>query len=687
MVPAHDQHEQESARLRAEELRTLLHHHDYQYYVLAQPEIGDGEYDSLLRELRAIEAEHPDLITPDSPTQRVSGSPAVEFATVEHREPMLSLANVFDADELRAWHQRVARLLERDDFALVCEPKIDGLAIALTYTSGRFTVGATRGDGRHGEDITANLRTIRSVPLILSVDPARADAPVPSAFEVRGEVYMSRAEFARLNAERAVSGEQQYMNPRNTAAGSLRQLDPSVTAARRLDWFAYQVGWSEGWAPASQTAALEWMHAMGFPTNPHVQRFQSIEAVAAFCGEWAHRREALEYAIDGVVVKVDEFDAQRQLGSVGREPRWAVAYKFPAEQAVTRLLAIDVSVGRTGVLTPFAVLDPVFVGGATVSMATLHNEDQVHLKDVRVGDFVIVQRAGDVIPEVVGPVLSRRAGDLPVFAMPRTCPACNEPTSRDPDRAAWYCTNRRCPAQLARLLEHFASRGGMDIEGLGETLSARLVDLGFVTTLADVYRLPERREELLAQPRIGAKTLDALFEHIEASKRRPLRRLLVALGIRHVGEETAAALATRFGDMAALRRATEDDLNAIDDVGAVVAASVYAYLHDPEHEALLNDLAQLGVRQDDDVQARGGPLDGIAFVVTGSLSRWSRNEVETLIKSLGGRIGSAVTKHTSYLLAGEGGGQKRGRAEALGTSILEEDDFLALLREHGWDGP
>jgi DNA ligase (NAD+) len=676
------QRDLEAARLRVEELRALIRYHDYRYYVLNQPELGDSDYDALMRELRTLEGRFPELVSPESPTQRVAGEPSPAFGVVEHREPMLSLGNVFDAGELGQWHQRVVRQLERDDFGFVCEPKIDGLAIALQYRDGRFAVGATRGDGLRGEDITANLRTIRALPLI-----ARADPPA-AAFEVRGEVYMSKGEFARLNAEQAEAGRPLYVNPRNTAAGSLRQLDPAVTASRRLELFVYQLGWVEGGTrPATHWEALEWLHAAGFPTSPHARRCASIEEVAAFCLEWGRRRDELEYAIDGVVVKVDAYDLQRRLGTVGREPRWATAYKFPAEQAVTRLRGIEVSVGRTGVLTPFAVLEPVFVGGARVGIATLHNEEQIRLKDLRIGDDVIVQRAGDVIPEVVGPVLSRRSGRrLRRFVMPEVCPVCETPVVREADAAASYCPNRRCPVKLARQLEHFASRGAMDIEGLGERMAFRLVELGFVRTLADVYALAARREELLQLDGVGAKLLDNLFARIAASRGQPLRRLLVALGIRHVGGETAAALATHFGSLRALRDASAEEIAAVDGIGQVVAKAVRDYLDDPEYGALLDALAAAGVRMYDEQAARGGPLDGETLVVTGSLERWSRDRIEALIKSLGGRVGSSVTKQTTLLVAGAGGGSKRARAETLGTRTVDEAGFVALLRERGWEG-
>jgi DNA ligase (NAD+) len=690
MATAESARDLEAARLQVEELRSRVRYHEHRYHVLSDPEIGDSEFDALYRELVDLEERFPELVTPDSPTQRVGGAIAEAFDVVEHREPMLSLGNVFDAGELRAWYERVQRLLEIEQFALVCEPKIDGLAISMVYEQGRFAVGATRGDGLRGEDITKNLRTIRAIPLAATLDHP------PPAFEVRGEVFMPQAEFERLNAERAAAGEALYMNARNTAAGSLRQLDPSVTASRRLDLILYQVGWIEGAdPPPGQWAALEWMRAAGFATSPHAARFEdsdvstAIESATAFCEQWARRRDELPYAIDGVVVKVDDLSLQRQLGIVGREPRWATAFKFPAEQAVTRLNDIQVSVGRTGVLTPFAVLEPVVVGGARVSIATLHNADQIAAKGVLIGDDVIVQRAGEVIPEVVGPVLSRRKGrkrELRQFAMPEVCPVCGTPVVKDPDGPAYYCPNLRCPPRVARTLEHFASRGAMDIEGFGEQLSARLTELGLVQSIADVYDLPAKREQLLDLDGIGEKTLDNLFARIEASKQRPLRNLLVALSIRHVGGETARDLAVHFGEMAALRSATVEQIEAIDGIGPIVAQGLRAYLDDPDNAAEIDRLAAAGVRMDDEVTARGGPLDGEVVVVTGALDRWSRNEVERLIKELGGRVTGAVTKKTSYVVAGAGGGSKRAKAEQLGTALFTEDEFVAHLRERGWDG-
>ena len=681
----------EAARREIEELRPLVRYHEHRYHVLDDPEIGDSEYDALYRRLVDLEARFPELITPDSPTQRIGGAVAEGFEVVEHREPMLSLSNAFDGDELRAWYARVLRLLEVESVALVCEPKIDGLAISLVYRDGALEVGATRGDGLRGEDITANLRTVREIPLRVHGDD------IPPAFEVRGEVYLSREEFDRLNAEIARANAELaegkrpqplYMNPRNTAAGSLRQLDPTITAQRRLQLFVYQRGWTEGAAPpASQSAALDWLREAGFPINPHAQRFEGIDDAVAFCEAWVRRRDELPYAIDGVVVKVDDVGEQRQLGVVGREPRWATAYKFPAEQAVTRLRDIQVSVGRTGALTPFAVLEPVVVGGARVSVATLHNAEQVQAKGLLIGDDVIVQRAGEVIPEVVGPVLAAREGredELRPFEAPERCPVCETPVVTDGPSAR--CPNLRCPPRVARTVEHFASRGAMDIEGFGEKLAASLTELGFISSVADIYGLHERREELLALKGIGEKTLDNLFAQIEASKQRPLRRLLVALSIRHVGAETARDIAVHFGDMAHLRAAGVEEIEAIDGVGPIVAQALHEYLEDDANAAEIARLAEAGVRMDDDTSARGGPLEGDIVVVTGRLERWARNEAEALIKELGGRVSGAVGKQTSYLLAGAGGGAKRTKAEELETLILSEDEFIARLRERGWEG-
>jgi DNA ligase (NAD+) len=672
-----DERELQAAKLRVEELRTQINYHNYRYHVLDDPEVSDAEYDRLMRELRGLEERHPELITPDSPTQRVGGEPAPAFGVIEHRLPMLSLGNAFSEDELRAWYRRVTGLLETEHVTFVCELKIDGLAIALVYEDGRFVQGATRGDGTRGEDVTANLRTIKSLPL------THPPGAWPGRFEVRGEVYMTRAGFERMNEEQAREGKRLYANPRNSAAGSLRQLDPKITAQRPLDLFVYQLGWIEGApAPGSHWEILQCLKAMRFPVNPHAARFGTIDEVVRHCEEWAERREKLEYAIDGLVIKVDSLAQQRQLGSVGREPRWAIAFKYPAEQATTKLLDIRVNVGRTGSLNPFAVLEPVVIGGATVKLATLHNEDDIRRKDIRVGDTVIVQRAGEVIPQVVGPVVSLRTGAEREYELPSRCPMCDAEVVRPDGEAMSYCPNRSCPAQAVRLIEHFASRGAMDIEGLGERMAQVLFDQGLVRDVGDLYSLTA--EQLAGLERMGEKSASNLIQGIEASKTRPLGRLIFALGIRHVGYEIAHALASHFGSMEALLAASEDEIAAIPGVGPVIAASMRAYAEEEHNRRTIEKLRAAGVRMSGDGQAaREGPLAGAQFVLTGTLSGYSRNEAERRLKSLGAAIGSSVTKKTTHLVAGEGPGSKLAKAEQLGIPVLDEAALQDLLKGHG----
>ncbi|HEY7467783.1 MAG TPA: NAD-dependent DNA ligase LigA [Dehalococcoidia bacterium] len=660
--------------MRVEELRSQINYHDYRYHVLDSPEISDAEYDALVRELRELEARHPELITPDSPTQRVSGQPIEAFGVVEHRQPLLSLGNAFSEDELRAWFRRVTNLAEREDIALVCEPKIDGLAVALVFEKGAFAQGATRGDGMRGENITQNLRTIKSIPLTISKE-------VPERFEVRGEVYMTRRGFERLNEERAAQGQPLFASPRISAAGSLRQLDASVTATRPLDIFLYQLGWAEGQAPQTQWETLQWLSSLGFRTNPHIKRFTDFEAVVEHVKSWEAQRDSLDYEIDGLVVKVDEFGLQRAMGVVGREPRWAIAFKFPPTQATTKLLDIQVNVGRTGSLNPFAVLEPVIVAHARVKLATLHNEDDIRRKDIRVGDTVIVQRAGEVIPQVVGPVVSRRTGAEKPFEMPKRCPVCETPVVRPEGEAMSYCPNRACPAQIFRLLCHFASRGAMDIEGLGESMAAQLLESKLVEDIGDVYSLT--KDQLVGLERMGEKSAENLLAGIEASKQRPLASVLFALGIRHVGGETAVLLAGHFGSIDALASASLEDLEAVPTIGPKTAQSVYEYFQDEQNKALVEKLRAAGVRLEGATAAREGPLLGSTFVVTGSLTRWSRNEVESLIKSFGGAVGSSVTKKTSYLVAGESPGSKLAKAQEYNVPVLDEEAFEKLLQDRG----
>ncbi len=532
-MPPSDQHE---ARLRSEELRSLINHHNHRYYVLDAPEVSDGEYDELMDELRALEAAFPELITPDSPTQRVGAAPLESFATVEHRTPLLSLSNATTDEDLADWHRRAAERAGRDDFALTTEPKIDGLAISLTYENGTFVQGATRGDGRRGENITPNLRTIRTIPLALTGD-------FPPAFEVRGEVYMTKSGFERMNAERAERGEPLFANPRNSAAGAVRQLDPAITAQRPLSIYVYQVGWTDGPVPASHLERLNWLSDLGFRVNPDASRHPGLAEVAERVAWWGQRRERLDYDIDGVVIKIDDTTEWDRLGVVGREPRWSTAFKFPPQQRTTKLLDIAVNVGRTGALNPFAVLEPVVVGGARIQMATLHNEQDIHRKDVRIGDTVIVQRAGDVIPQVVAPVVSLRDGSERVFAMPETCPACTTPIEREEDAADSFCPNLACPQQQVRLVEHFASRGAMDIEGLGERLSYVLFREGLVDDVADIYDLTADQLAALSLPQ-------------------------------HIGEKAAATLVGHFGSVDAVLAADEAALQEAEGIGPVVARSI-----------------------------------------------------------------------------------------------------------------
>lgn len=663
---------------RADTLRQAIEHHNYRYYVLDAPEIADAEYDALLRELRDIETDHPELQSPDSPTQRVGASPSEQFAVVEHRVPMLSLANAFTTDALRAWHERIGRLIGREVRGFTIEPKIDGLAITLRYVDGRLSVGATRGDGSHGEDITANLRTVRSVPMTLREDP-------PRVVEVRGEVYLSRAAFARINDERAAAGQPLFANPRNCAAGSVRQLDSRITARRPLDVFIYALGEADGWQPRTQWEMLERFSGWGFKTNPANAHADTIDEVIVAITEWEHRREKLAYEIDGVVIKVDDLDLQAELGAVGREPRWAIAFKFPPVQATTVLQEIRVNVGRTGSLNPYAVLTPVQVGGVTISQATLHNEDDIRRKDIRIGDTVLVHRAGEVIPQVIGPILSKRPPDAQPYALPSTCPVCGSPVVRPPGEAMARCTGgfARCWAQRFELLKHFVSRGAMDIESVGERLALTLIERGLVYDPADLYALT--REQLLELDRLADKSTQNILDNIAASRERPLSRVLFALGIRYVGGQIAELLARAFGSMERIRAASLAEIEDVEGIGPKIADSVYAWFNDPtgQNQRVLDKLVAAGVNMVETSTTQGGPLSGLTIVVTGRLERHSRTEIEQRIKGLGGVVGDSVSKKTSYLVAGADAGSKLARAQKVGTPILDEDGFEQLVAERG----
>ena len=665
------------ARDRIKELRTEIDHHNHLYFVENSPAISDSEYDLLMRELITLESEYPGLVTPQSPTQRVGGKLLDGFEEVAHELPMLSLGNAFNSTEMRAWHNRISGILESNDFDMSCELKFDGLAVSLLYEKGIFVRGATRGDGTTGENVTLNLKTIRSIPLSLRGD-------IPARFEVRGEVYFPKSEFERFNISREKIGLQSYANPRNTAAGSLRQLDPSVTSKRSLDIFIYSLGWAEGNFPMPEThlGTLDLLKTLGFKINPHNFLASSLEEAIDFYEQWTRERENLDYECDGVVVKVDRLDYQQHLGSVGREPRWAVAYKFPAAQATTKLLDIRVNIGRTGTINPYAVLEPVEVGGVTVRQATLHNEDYILSKDLRIGDFVVIERAGEVIPQIVRSNELLRDGSESRFVMPSECPSCGGQTSRNINEAALYCTNASCPAQLVRLVEHFVSKSSMDIDGMGGKLGVALINNDLIFDVADIYTL--RSEHLLDMDRMAERSTSNLLDAIENSKKRPLSRLLTALGIRHVGTEVADSLADRFGDIDNLIAASEEELLAIPAIGPKIVQSVSEYFSSDSNRKVLDKLKQAGVNtKNGGIEPSSKPiqqiLTGLRFVVTGRLENFSRSDIQDLIKQLGGSVSSSVSSRTNYLVAGDDAGSKLSDAARLGIVILTEDDFNAMV--------
>ena len=661
---------------RATQLRDQLHRYSYEYHVLDAPSVDDAEYDRLLRELQQLEERHPELKTPDSPTTRVGSAPSAAFTPYRHSVPMLSLGNAFGADELRAWHQRVRRLLGDEPVAYVAELKIDGLAISLRYEDGMFVSGGTRGDGSVGEQVTGNLRTIRSIPLKLAAKkPQRV-------LEARGEVYMRRSDFDAMNEKRAREGAPPFVNPRNAAAGAVRQLDPRITATRPLRFFAYAVGACEPpLKAATQFELLEALHGLGLPVNEHRRRFDDIDALVAYCEAWEAKRATLDFGIDGIVVKVDSLAQQRELGFVGKDPRWAIAFKYPPEEARTMLKSIEVNVGRTGSINPYAVLEPVRVGGVTVSTATLHNEDFIREKDVRPGDVVIVRRAGEVIPEIVGPVVAERAGKrLREWVMPEKCPVCNSPIHRAEGEAMAYCTNTSCPAQIKEGLRHYASRGAMDIEGLGDKMSEALVDAGLVHDVADLYGLDAKALQTL--PRSGEKLASNLLQNIADSKKRPFWRLLYAIGIRFVGAQTAQLLAAEFGDIDKLAGASADELQAVEQIGPVLADSIATYFQQRQNMKVVEKLRTAGVNMRGEPRASakaGGKLAGKTFVLTGTLPNLTREEASEMIAAAGGKVSGSVSKKTDYVVAGDAAGSKLSKAEQLGVKILDEDQLRKLI--------
>ena len=659
---------------RAAALRARLDEANHRYYVLDDPTITDAEFDAMLRELIELETAHPELRASDSPTQRVGAPPSERFAPYRHARPMLSLANAVSEEELRAFDAR-ARKLAGNDVAYVCELKIDGLAVALDYREGVLERGGTRGDGNTGEDVTPNLRTVRTIPLRL------AGRRMPTFFEVRGEVYLRKSDFERLNVARERRGLPVFANPRNAASGGVRQLDPALTAARRLSFFAYQIATQEGGdSLRTQWAALRRLEQCGFPVNPNIARAPSIDDVVAFCREWETRRDELNYEIDGVVVKADDVAVQEKLGVVARDPRWAIAFKFKAREARTRLRDIIVSVGRTGTLNPNAVLEPVQIGGVTVKSATLHNAAYIESNDIRIGDSVIVMRAGDVIPRVVGPIVSERTGSERIFRMPGRCPVCGSEVDHPPGEAMSRCTNASCPAQMSERLRHFASRAAMDIEGLGDVLAEQLTERGLVRDIADVYALDA--PTLTSVERLGDKSAANLLHAIEASKARGLVRLLVGLGIRFVGEQTAAILAGDFGSLDAIADASEADLQRSEGIGPEVAGSVHLFFRQPANRKEIERLRNAGVSMTAPRRTResGGPFAGKTFVLTGTLANLTRDQATTLIVEAGGKVTGSVSKKTDYVVAGDDPGSKLTKAQELEIPILDEESLKQLLR-------
>jgi DNA ligase (NAD+) len=659
---------------RVEALRAQIEHHNRQYFERDEPEVSDAEYDALVRELRGLEEQHPDLVTPDSPTQHVGGAPSATFAPLVHRVPMMSLDNAFDAAELEAWGARVGRGLAGAPALYVCEPKIDGLAISVRYERGRLVQAATRGDGRVGEDVTANVATIEAVP-------DRLPRGAPAVLEVRGEVYMPIAAFDELNRRQEAAGQRRFVNPRNSAAGSLRQKDPTITAARELAFWSYQLGEVVGGPPfASHHETLQFLSRMGLPVNPEIQALESLDAVAEYCRRSEEHRHDLGYEIDGVVVKIDDLGQRDILGSTSKAPRWAIAYKFPPEERTTLLKDIMVSIGRTGRATPFAMMEPVFVGGSTVGLATLHNEDQVRAKDVRPGDTVIVRKAGDVIPEVVGPVLSMRPDGAEPWVFPTICPCPLRSTLvRAPGEADTRCVEPACPFQRDQRIIHFGSRGAMDIEGLGERTVVLLSELGLVKDAADIYSL--RAEDLLGREGWGEVSVGNLLKAIEGSKSRPLPRLLTALGIKNLGPAAAEALAREFGTLDAIMKASEADLATTEGVGPIIAASITRWFADESNQVMIDKLRAAGVDFGrGEVSRSPQVLAGKAVVVTGTLEGFTRDEAEAAIKDRGGKSPGSVSTRTYAVVAGqEPGASKLTKAESLGLPVLDEADFRHLL--------
>jgi DNA ligase (NAD+) len=656
-------------------LREEINYHNYQYYVLDSPVVSDQEYDRLMRRLEELEALYPDLVRPDSPTQKVGAPPVEEFGTVRHSIPMLSLQNALDRDEVMEFDRRVRKLLGPTEFEYVAEPKIDGLAMEAVYRDGSYLQGSTRGDGVTGEDVTENLRTVRSLPLRL----LESKRKIPSLLEVRGEVYMAKQDFAELNKWREREGEPLFANPRNAAAGSIRQLDPSVTASRKLDVFLYAAGRVEGASFGSHWEALESLKSWGLRVNPEIRLCRSVEEAVDFHEQLEIRRKQLDYEIDGVVLKINDLTLQEKLGEISRSPRWAIAYKFEPEQATTVIKDIIVQVGRTGALTPVAVMEPVHIGGVEVERATLHNQDEIDRKDVRIGDTVLVQRAGDVIPEVVAVVKEKRTGKERSFRIPNKCPVCGSSVYKEPDEAVSRCTNMSCPAIIKQTVKHFASKGAMDIDGLGGKIIDQLVGRDLVRTVADLYRLTE--DDLVSLERLAEKSAENLLHAIEKSKRVTLPRLIYALGIRHVGEHTAHVLAENFSNIEGIEHAEIEELKSIREVGPIVAESILTFFKQRQNTKVIEDLVSHGIEYGEARRPGKAGLEGIVFVFTGTLEHFKRNEAKRMVEELGGRVASGISRKVDYVVVGEDAGSKLAEARKLGIKTIDEETFKKITAQ------
>ena len=658
-----------------ERLRKEIRDHDYRYYILADPTISDFEYDQLMKKLTGLESQHPDLITPDSPTQRVGGEPTKEFRQIRHPAPMLSLANTYSEEDLRDFDKRVRNLIGAEDYDYVSELKFDGVALRLVYEDGLLALAATRGDGETGDDITANVRTIRSVPLRLSFGRGE---PRYRSIEIRGEVLMNREGFQKMNREREENGEKTFANPRNATAGTLKLQDPKEVARRPLRFFSYYLI-SDELNIDSQWESLQMLRKLGLPVSEHARRCKDISQVVETARYWEAERDKLPFEIDGNVVKLNRISQQQRLGAVAKSPRWAIAYKFAARQANTILNDITVQVGRIGTVTPVAELEPVYLAGSTISRATLHNEDYIREKDIRIGDTVIVEKSGDVIPAVVGFVPAKRPTGAKSFKFPQKCPSCGEPISRFEGEAAYYCENYECPSQVRGRIEHFASRRAMDIEGMGESAVDQLVSAGLLRSVAEIYGLEKRREELESLERWGKKSVDNLLKAVDKSRGRPFSKLLYGLGVRHVGERTAQLLAEHFGSMQRLMDSSEDELQFVSDIGPTIAESVHRFFQDKRSRELISRLRAAGLQFEEAARSREGKLSGKTFVITGTLSSFGRDEAKELVENLGGKATDSVSKQTDYLVVGENPGSKYDKARKLKITILNEEEFLKLI--------